>query len=337
MIGIVAWARIKQLRDLGWSIRAISQHTGHSRVTVTKVCRQTEPPERAARALPHVAARRAIVKRLANTKRVVNGVTLPAYASTAAIRMALVSYGIKVSRSTVHDDIERTHDAVVRPLRPFDDEAAIASRRKLKRTFRRSENPLVVFSDEHWVTTNDHTTRTMWVPKAKNGKRSVLPIPRVRKSRFNIPSVMIWAAIGVGFKSSLVFLPRKTDEEGKTIGLNAQRYIRLCLSKIFNGSNKIPDGRIFMQDGARCHSSKHTMAYLAGKRQRVFDDWPPYSPDLNPIENLWHLLDAQIAERAPRTLPELRAATLAAWDAIPQTHIDNYVLSFNKRLRLNIN
>lgn len=333
MIGTVAWAKIKQLRALGWSVRAISAYTGHSRATVTLVCRQSEPPERAARSLPHIAARRAIVKRLANARRVVNGTLLPTFASTTAIQFALAHQGIKVSRSTIFNDLKRSHDVVVRPLRPFDSQESVAARRKLKRTFKRAHNRLLVFSDEHWVTTNDHTTRTMWIPKAVNGKRAMKAIPRVRKSRFNIPSVMIWAAIGVGFKSQMVFLPRKTDEDGKTIGLSAQRYIRLCLSKIFNGANQIPAGRIFMQDGARCHASKHTMAYLARKGQRVFDNWPAYSPDLNPIENLWHQLDAQIAERAPRTLEELRAATLAAWDAIPQAVVDRYVLSFNKRLQ----
>jgi hypothetical protein len=40
-----------------------------------------------------------------------------------------------------------------------------------------------------------------------------------------------------------------------------------------------------VQDGAICHTSKETMAYLS-EYATVLRNWPSGSPDLNPIENL---------------------------------------------------
>ena len=91
-----------------------------------------------------------------------------------------------------------------------------------------------------------------------------------------------------------------------------------------------------MQDGARCHAAKSTIAYLEKKNVAVLEQWPPYSPDLNPIENLWHLLDRRLSELVPRTLPELKQATLEAWNAIPMAHINALVESFQGRLRAKI-
>jgi transposase len=41
-----------------------------------------------------------------------------------------------------------------------------------------------------------------------------------------------------------------------------------------------------MQDNAPAHAAKETKQLLADLAINRFE-WPPYSPDLNPIETLW--------------------------------------------------
>ncbi len=59
-------------------------------------------------------------------------------------------------------------------------------------------------------------------------------------------------------------------------------------------------GAIFMQDNAPIHKAHIICEWLEENKVHVME-WPPYSPDLNPIENLWALLKAEIY----RSYPEL--------------------------------
>src|SRR5690606_23272206 len=58
-----------------------------------------------------------------------------------------------------------------------------------------------------------------------------------------------------------------------------------------------PDN-IFMHDNASVHTARVVRRVLEELAIRTMD-WPPYSPDLNPIENLWKLLKAEIYKIRP--------------------------------------
>lgn len=60
-------------------------------------------------------------------------------------------------------------------------------------------------------------------------------------------------------------------------------------------------GAIFQQDNAPSHTAHLVRDYLTKLGYEVID-WPPISPDLNPIENLWTLLKQKIYQLQPELL-----------------------------------
>ena len=60
-------------------------------------------------------------------------------------------------------------------------------------------------------------------------------------------------------------------------------------------------GITFQQDNARPHICKKAQTFfkmaMAEHGFMVMDDWPPYSPDMNLIENLWAHLKVELHQR----------------------------------------
>ena len=88
----------------------------------------------------------------------------------------------------------------------------------------------------------------------------------------------------------------------------------------------------FMQDNDPKHTSKVAQEFFA--RSNV--NWwrtPPESPDMNPIENLWHELKEYIrGVTKPRNKSELVSGILAFWDTVDNSKCIRYIDHLNKVL-----
>ena len=57
------------------------------------------------------------------------------------------------------------------------------------------------------------------------------------------------------------------------------------------------DKYLYQHDNCPAHKSKKATAFLERHGIKVLKNWPPNSPDLNPIENVWHLLKHELSSR----------------------------------------
>lgn len=63
-------------------------------------------------------------------------------------------------------------------------------------------------------------------------------------------------------------------------------------------------------------------------------DWPGNSPDLNPIENCWHIMGKKIAEKKPSTKLALQEAIIRVWHhELGQDYIQRLISSMPDRCK----
>lgn len=63
-------------------------------------------------------------------------------------------------------------------------------------------------------------------------------------------------------------------------------------------------------------------------------EWPPYSPDLNPIENLWAELKNRVEKHNTTNTKELTSAVQAEWKAIELEKCQRLINSIPHRLAI---
>jgi transposase len=93
-------------------------------------------------------------------------------------------------------------------------------------------------------------------------------------------------------------------------------------------------GRVltFQQDNAKPHKARPVMEFLERWGYELLI-WPPQSPDLSPIENIWNIMKMKMKARRPRprTKATMRDAMLEIWGEIEDITRKNLIMTFRDR------
>lgn len=138
---------------------------------------------------------------------------------------------------------------------------------------------------------------------------------------------MIWECItpyGVGPLERIDGIMRKED------------YLRILQKNLPIALNKMPHDPpdvIFQHDNDPKHSAKIVKDWLNSQTFRVME-WPPQSPDLNPIENLWSYLKNRLGDydEPPSSISQLWERVHDEWQKIPTEYISKLYESMPNRL-----
>ena len=87
---------------------------------------------------------------------------------------------------------------------------------------------------------------------------------------------------------------------------------------------------VSMQDNAPCHKAKLIMDFFARENIETLN-WPPQSPDMNTIENLWAIIKARKKKKFPTSKNDLIEQIFDIWNDIDVGRVHALADSANKR------
>lgn len=131
----------------------------------------------------------------------------------------------------------------------------------------------------------------------------------------------------------------KDGSNRRSKGVGSEEYRKDVLPWLFQEGQRLFKKKrwVFQQDGDGAHRSKRTLEALEEMSVRenvqVVINWPPLSPDLSPIENVWSMLDRRVAKMHPSTLEELKTCVWKAWSELSQSKtVKSLMGSMRKRM-----
>ena len=179
----------------------------------------------------------------------------------------------------------------------------------------------IIWSDECYIYPGDNRGR-IYVTRCPDEEfdKDCL-VPTFKQSSV---CVMVWGCIMKGWKGTLVVLESSWGTGG---GMNTARYweqvLEGGLKDFYKQIDAERDGVIFQQDGAMSHQSKLTKKWFSNHEIPLLFH-PASSPNLSPIELVWHKLKKLIQglPHPPNTTEQLIAAVHDAWDTLPIADVD---------------
>lgn len=272
---------------LGVSVKTVCLH---ARATLGSTNTPRTPPT-----IPHspeAESRRAVVQKILDNDE-------DALAPDV-VRKLFVDYEIDVHLSTVKRDIAALNLVFRHSASCPNWNTPIRIERRLSFCLRDDVRALaaannLVFSDEKIF-------RAECVRLGQYVRRGERAAPNPRERYTCALHVMGFIAIG---KRRLYLLPPANSGSGPRGGATSQDIIS-TLSPDLPALKKMCEGKLLVLDGCRVHTSATMVAWLEKNGIRVLDGWPSYSPDLNPIENYWSMLNREVNWKSEPLGPDAR-------------------------------
>jgi inhibitor of nuclear factor kappa-B kinase subunit alpha len=187
----------------------------------------------------------------------------------------------------------------------------------------------ILFTDEKLFSVeqaHNHQNDRIWSPEAPGTSAIV-------QHRQNPQSVMVWGGICANGKTPLVFV-------AQGVKINQEVYRRDILQAVVLPWAQQHFGNVdwvFQQDSAPAHRAKATQDWC----KTHFPDfiasaeWPPYSPDLNPMDySVWSILEARACAKPHKSLESLKQSLRREWDRLSPEDLRPIANNFKSRLDL---
>ena len=311
---------IVALRDEGKSLADISSKLGRSRSCVSKfLTRKAESGS-----IDHAPVPGRPRKTTPRTDRkIVRAVKLDARVSSKEIKEEMELKGVVSDRT----------------IRRLIRESGYRGGWSLKKSFVSEDNKKkrVKWAQEHINWTSEQWRRVIWSDESPytvrgSTKFRVWRLPNTRydpkHTRGTVKhsgKINVWGCVSAHGVGTLHLIEGIMDQ---------QVYRQILIHHLKSSKEKLfPAKRakwIFQQDNDPKHTAKSVQAYLKNK-EYVLLDWPSQSPDLNPIENLWAIIEHRLRHRICKNETELFALLKAQWEKLEPKLLTQLVDSMPER------
>lgn len=171
------------------------------------------------------------------------------------------------------------------------DKSWLRKRKVFHDTYRGTEWQHVVFTDEKSFGTKPSGKISVYSRTLSEHQN------KYKHQKYNVRATCkVWGCFTSHGVGPLIKVPKSMNsEQYSQIVLNKAIGSIRKQAKLFGYAMRPPSGWIFQQDNAAYHVGPKAKEFFSQHKVPVMV-WPPSSPDLNPMENLWSIIDHRVKE-----------------------------------------